>query len=186
MNILEGFLPNPNHSNFLLIVKVLFGIALVAGSPALAMGLIDKFHKARKSDDWAEAEATITESKVIKKKLGGDTAYAPEVAYTFEVNGKKYQGSRIALAASDSRSQATASQLAQKYSEGTHHPVYYDPSNPQNCVLEKGAGWFHYLVLLVPVVFLLGGAYVAWANGQEFWYRMRRSPKKADLPEKGF
>jgi hypothetical protein len=157
MSALQAFQGLPTHSSFLLVVKVLFGIALIAGSPFLGVNLLAQFKEARASEAWPEAIAVIKESKVVSQNVGTKPGFSPRVVYSFEVEGRTCSGSQIGLASSDSRSRSGPENLVAKYAVGTQHPVYYEPGNPQNCVLEKGADWFHYLLLGVPFLLFSGG-----------------------------
>jgi hypothetical protein len=172
--ILEGFRGNPEHSSFLLTVKVFLGIALFAGSPFMAVNFVTHFNKVRSSEDWPQTVATISESKVLDTQNYSNPKirFVPSITYTFEVGGRLYKGNRIAFTASSSSTRTGPDELTSKYPMGTQHRVYYDPSDPQNCVLEKGADWFQYFLLLIPMLFLVGGLWMTWENGGALWRRL--------------
>lgn len=172
MSILQGLLAQPNQSTFVLMAKIFLGIALLIGAPFLGIGLLDRFDKAHGSDHWTEGVATITQSKVENANVGGKPGFAPRIVYTFEIRGRAWYGNMISFSKSNSRNRADVEELTQKYAVGTQHPVFYNPAEPSDCVLEKGAGWVHYLGLLVPLAFFFGGGWIVWDNGRAFWHRL--------------
>ena len=97
----------------------------------------------------------------------------PVITYTFNVAGKSYTGHRIDLL-DDGRNHVQ--ETLNKYREGTTVPVFYDPLNPSDCVLERGApagmwtGCLYAIVVLAAVGFAL---HWLWVNGVDAWLRIR-------------
>lgn len=73
-------------------------------------------------------------------------SYSAAIAYEFEVNGQKVKGSRIAVISDQFGSKAWAETTSNKFPTGTEVCVSYNPTQPEQCVLEPGrwggAGYF--------------------------------------------
>lgn len=92
------------------------------------------------AQNWATATGTILMSSVqsSSSSTGGYSIY-PVIVYQFEVNGKTYQSQN--LRAGDKYLKVNipsqAQQTVDKYPIGAKVTVYYDPSNPAECALER-------------------------------------------------
>jgi len=109
----------------------------------LPMGLIVLVHvltqRVRRATGWAEGRARITESKVEVEhhRFAGDSTKVrnlPSVKYEFDVGTGPIKGDRISLGfgAADN-----VDVVLKHYRVGTVVPVFYDPVNPEECVLER-------------------------------------------------
>ncbi len=82
--------------------------------------------------------------------------YYPDIHYRWSVDGQVYSGSRYRLGTShekfDSREQAEAA--AARFPAQSTLPVYYDPRNPAQAVLDPGASVGVYAPLPLGLLFL--------------------------------
>ncbi len=74
---------------------------------------------------------------------------------------ESYDGTRIAFRGLASGTKSNADAIADKYAVGTRHLVYYNPANPSDAVLERGAHWLTYAGLVIPLVMLVFGILLA-------------------------
>jgi len=118
-------------------------IALIVGGPMAVMLLamiVNKLLQLRRAAHWPQAAGLIMKSDVAashEQRIGKETEVInlPTVEYEFSANGQKYTGRRIAIG-EDSGGANTEATLA-RYPVGAAVAVYYDPADPENCVLER-------------------------------------------------
>ena len=118
----------------------IWGVLLITGLPVLALVLVTRVTlKARQAATWLEGRARITQSEVAveRHRFAGDTTKVTNqasVAYAFNVGTRSIRGDRISIG------YAPADQVDEtlrRYPVGAIVPVFYDPQNPQDCVLER-------------------------------------------------
>ena len=96
-----------------------------------------------------------------------ETRNFAEVSYSFDVGGKTYRGNRVGIGSSP-RSFDVAATL-KRYPQGQAVTVYYNPSNPEDCLLENDDdgnvrnAWFAIAVL----VGLILAGFVGFTYGAE-------------------
>ncbi len=118
----------------------IIGWLFLAGIPAGLLGLLTWLTwRVRKAAAWAEARAKIVDSRVKaqRHRISGETTRIKNeaaVVYEFEVDGQSIRSDRISLGLA---SADNVDETMRKYPKGSHAPVYYDPANPQDCVLER-------------------------------------------------
>ena len=106
-----------------------FFVAVMIGSPLLAdLG----------TGDWPETEGVVISSEVYTSESSeGGSSFCLDISYEYTVDNVKYTGYRVSYSSEDSCD--SWSQDADKdYPEGKTIPVYYDPSDPSESVLETG------------------------------------------------
>ena len=95
--------------------------------------------RVRRAEKWTEGRARVVKSKVMVKRhqfSGEETKVTntASVAYDFSVGSQSFHGNRISIGfASSDRVDETL----KRYPEGSTVPVFYDPENPKDCVLER-------------------------------------------------
>ncbi len=88
---------------------------------------------------WLSTTGTILMSSVQSQRTGRSHSIYPVVVYTYNVDGKNYQSQRIKAGEQflNVRIAGQAQATVNRYPIGTTVTVYYDPSNPAECALEK-------------------------------------------------
>jgi hypothetical protein len=85
---------------------------------------------------WQETKATITKCEVIGRGgLRRRRSYSLQIEYSYSADGREFIGRRINGAG---EAGLDVKAIAQKYPVGSLHPVYYDPNDPEQAVLEPG------------------------------------------------
>jgi Protein of unknown function (DUF3592) len=118
-------------------------IALVVGGPMSVMlvaMIANKMLQLRRAANWPQAAGSIVKSDVVashQQRIAKETEVInrPAIEYEFFANGRKYTGRRIGIG-EDSGGVNTEATLA-RYPVGAAVAVYYDPADPENCVLER-------------------------------------------------
>lgn len=108
------------------------------------------------SRTWPTVEGRVVSSTVqAKHGTGGDlTRYYPVVEYEYSVKGKLLRGNRIAFD-TQPMDHTSAASIVKRYSAGRSVPVFYDPENTANSVLEPGTSRGSWLGIGVGIVFAL-------------------------------
>ncbi len=96
--------------------------------------------KMRRAASWLQVQGRITRSKLAVRRppAGSDIGTAvnvPDVAYSFSVAGRSYQGKRVSLGDISGK---FAEETVRRYPVGSVVTVHYDPADPTDCVLERG------------------------------------------------
>jgi hypothetical protein len=93
--------------------------------------------------------------------------YKPEIKIQYEVGGRKYEVWTNAAIGGFSPDRAAQQAIVDSYRVGATYPCWYDPDRPETAILVRGHAWDAYVVLVVPIVFLVfGGAGIRhlWKN----------------------
>jgi len=111
---------------------------------------------------WLDAPGKVTAASAELRGGGSasrSTYYAPLIRYTYVVNGREREGSRLRFGLTTARSRAAAEKLLAPYPVGAAIKVRYDPENPDQSVLEPGRTSSNLLIAAIAcVLLLLGGA----------------------------
>jgi len=127
---------------------------------------------ARNCQHWPVADATITKTDIERKhQRYTGLVYIPRAEYTFQVDDNNFSGGRIAYDRYDALNKAEAEQVIKKYRVGTTHKAHYKPSDPSQSVLETEFQSTSYLILLIPVIFMLSIPNL-FLNGLALYYRL--------------
>lgn len=131
------------------IVAALGGAALLLfGGTLIWLALLPVFllalmtvvtFRVQRAGHWAQGEAQITSSKVVVKRhqFAGEPTKVTNhaaVGYDFSVGSQAFHGNRISLGFAPSES---VDVTLKRYSVGSKAPVFYDPTNPGDSVLER-------------------------------------------------
>ncbi|MCR9294298.1 MAG: DUF3592 domain-containing protein [bacterium] len=135
-------------------LPVLFCLLFVAvGLAVMAVGVRHAV-QARKTLEWPTTSGRVLQAGVRSEQIKSrddqrrerrSTYYYADVEYEYEVEGKRYVGTRITFSEGQSGSAADAQATVGRYPTGTQVKVAYDPDAPEQSVLEPGkwgnAGW---------------------------------------------
>ncbi len=110
-------------------------VFILAGAAVLIYG-IGLVRDARACATWPSAEGRIVsaEAETVARDKSKRT-YAPSVTYTFSVEGRQFNGSRVTLVPRNSINLASVQATLANYPVGGTVSVFYDPRDPANCVL---------------------------------------------------
>lgn len=92
--------------------------------------------------NWPSVDGEIVRSEVQSKWTTdgqGQAVYRhrPIIAYAYSVGGQAYSGKRIDFYGNPGYTEAKARALCDKFPSGARVPIYYNPSNPKDAVLER-------------------------------------------------
>ena len=121
------------------IIQVFFIAWTIVGMVMITKGLME-VKLAYESNKWNNTEGQIAHSdiKISQDSDGNKTNYQPVVKFDYKVVGKSLQGDRVVFGTVVSVDYNASLRIVQKYPRGKQIPVFYDPDNPHNSVLEAG------------------------------------------------
>ncbi|MDY0018241.1 MAG: DUF3592 domain-containing protein [Candidatus Delongbacteria bacterium] len=122
---------------------------------------------AKKSETWPTVEGKILSSEVVRKTSsssngGSSTTYHAEVEYEYTIDGQRYFSDRVSFGQYGSSDRGHAAGIVNIYSPGETATVYYDPEDYNTAVLETGAGFGSWIMLIVGSVFGIIGIVMFW------------------------
>jgi hypothetical protein len=121
---------------------VFFQFATAFALCAIACGLILSgrltIRRAADTEKWPVVAGVVLESGVTAVREDGRQRFRPTVRYSYEVEGRRYECSRIQWAAEGFRKYTRARKLLDRYRSGSAVKVHYDPSRPGSAVLQTG------------------------------------------------
>ena len=112
---------------------------------AILLTAIVKWRKVDAARSWRAVTGRIVKSaaearRVSKTRLdsmveNSEVRNFAAVSYAFNVGDARYHGSRVSFAAD--RGNGGIAEMLKRYPAGMEVTVYYDPSNPADCVLDR-------------------------------------------------
>ena len=127
--------------------KLLIPIGLVLfGCPFMTVGSIGFVQHVRERSEakaYVPVPAKVLYSGMYSFRSGGrhpHTVYSVRVGYEYAVDGKKYEGDRLAISQVSSNNYDHHRHLANKYKKGDAVTAYVSPDDPRKSVLEKSSG----------------------------------------------
>jgi hypothetical protein len=122
--------------------------------------------KAEESESWLETIGTVNESKVAQgtnvlmsndEDNEGTPVFSPEISYIYQVAGLEYTSNRLTFGGKKSYSKrANAEKVTALYPVGSQLPVYYDPKNPKEAVVDRTAKISN-MLLIFGIMFIIIG-----------------------------
>ena len=127
--------------------KLLIPIGLVLfGCPFMivgSIGLVQHVRERSEAKAYVPVPAKVLYSGMYSFRSGGrhpHTSYSVRVGYEYAVDGKKYEGDRLAISQISSNNYDHHRHLANKYKKGDAVTAYVSPDDPRKSVLEKSSG----------------------------------------------
>ena len=116
---------------------------------------------------FAIGELESTELKHViynGTEIGGGadmaSAWVVNFRYSYSVSDKKYTGSRVTWSDGINKTMRALRKLQKKYQGKSLIQVYYNPKNPNQCVLVPGLSLFNFTPLITSALFTLAGIYI--------------------------
>ena len=118
-----------------------FIIAFVLCAIACGLILAGRLTLRRGADSkaWPAVEGVVLDSAIASDRDGGRQRFRPVIRYRYEVEGQRYEGSRIQSAVKQGfRKYTRARRVLDRYRAGSAIKVHYNPSRPGMAVLQPG------------------------------------------------
>jgi hypothetical protein len=117
-------------------IVALLSVFYLVGFGLLGYGLWNA-RRSTKAAAWPSAPATITHL-AIETRTNRGMSYELKVRYTYTVDGRVYEGDRLALGYAGSGGRAAHAEIQRTLSRAKNVAVRYDPSNPAVACLSFG------------------------------------------------
>jgi hypothetical protein len=113
----------------------------------------------RVNQQFVEAKCLVLQTRAGKQEVNETTTYRPEVQILYEIDGRSFRQWTYDIAGVYSPDRQTQQKLIEGFQVGKEYPCWYDPADPSRVVLVRGYTWSGWLLLLLPLSFIiLGGA----------------------------
>jgi len=135
-------------------LRIFLGLFLCLGLGLLIFGTLN-FMKAKDSETWPSEPGTILSSKITSHDSDDGTTYGADVSYRFALAGKSYEGDSVTISEVSTSDRSQAVKIVQRYPAGKKVAVYYDPSSPDDNVLETGLSTGNWLLPGIGLLFFI-------------------------------
>ena len=135
-------------------VMIVLGAVFAAAGIAVSSRSLSPLQEWRASASWVETQAVVTVSAVRENSDSDGTTYYPYIAYSYQFNGKTYEGDKYEFFKVSSSGYKGKAEIVRSYPVGEEIRVYIDPENPVRSVINRDAGWSIILYTLFPFIFI--------------------------------
>jgi hypothetical protein len=108
--------------------------------------------------EYVEHTCTVIGKRLAEEEGKGGILYKPEFQIKYDVNGKSYTRWTYTISNVFSSEKDNQQAILTKFSLGDTVACWFNPVDPGQVVLERGYSWWVYLVLFMPVAFIIIGA----------------------------
>lgn len=144
------------------IILFLFMLLFVSfGGSFMVYGLY-QINQASQTTDWPAVRGEVLEAKVRTHRSDNKETWACNVRYAYQVDGRSYEGDRVAYGYGGTNNEQMHKNLQRKLSKSKYVRVHYDPNHPSESTLAVGIHRSAYL----PVIF--GAAWVVFCGAIVF------------------
>jgi hypothetical protein len=142
-------------------------VALIglAGGLFCALAQARARSRSQAAERWLTAPGTVVEAGVSRGGGSRNAYFSPAIRYSYEVNGKTRQGTRLRFGMVTTRGRGGSEKILAPYPVGGAISVRYNPDNPDDSVLEPARIGRNLLfgAIACGVLFLFGAAIVVMA-----------------------
>ena len=119
---------------------------------------------------WPKVAGTVVHAKVASydSRSDGKTTrmYSADVRYTYTVNSTQYSSGRVSLGDSSTNSSSGKEEIVRRYPMGSQVIVYYDPSRPEDALLEPGAAFITHIPFAFGLLCVFAGLIAFFRKGK--------------------
>ncbi len=117
------------------LIFLILGLLSVGGAISLVV-------RNMQSGKWAATRGDILRSDYesfedVDSDSYASIAWRAHLNYRYTVNGREYYGTRVGIAESDACSEKSCKGQTDRYPVGSHPLVFFDPTKPERCCLDR-------------------------------------------------
>ncbi len=116
---------------------ILCAFAALAGLGLILVAVFD-LRKANRAKTWPTAEGKILSSSLREKTDSDGTSYEVAILYEYSVNGVAHRSDAWRIRPGSSSFTKSANAAVARYPVGAVVPVYFNPEDPADALLEPG------------------------------------------------
>lgn len=142
-----------------------------AGLAAIVLTLV--IPEYRVNHGFAQTQCTVRDKRLARKDTPEGKLFRPEITVEYAVGGETFVARAYDIRQAFSPGEEEQQALVDQFEVGGVYPCWYDPGDPKTAVLVRGYSFWFWLMLPVPISFLLiGGAGMiyelfAWGKSHE-------------------
>jgi len=114
-------------------------IIFITGTIFVLSGILQIAHVAQQRG-WATAKGELIRAALRNSSQNGQLTYVVAAEYSYIVEGKEYIGDRISTDYAATPDRARHEFVKEEIKAAQQLTVWYDPSNPSNCLLVRSTG----------------------------------------------
>lgn len=145
-----------------------FAVVFLLGCAALAYLMAEHtIPDWRANRDFLLTTCTIESKEVAVEGAEPNPLYRPVFRVCYEVDGRTFRQPTYDLHETVSSDRAVSEQILGRFDVGRQYPCWYNPAEPARVVLVKGYSWYAWLLLVLPISFMViggGGLAYTWVN----------------------
>lgn len=121
--------------------SIVIGLFFLACVALFLVALLSKLYETRRASIWPSASGRIVRSRARLDLVRASESEIPrnertaDIVYEYKVQGHTHRGSRVSLAERTRPDEIPA--LLTRYPQGKIVPVYYNPQNPAEAILDR-------------------------------------------------
>jgi len=112
---------------------------------------------------FAATTGTVLRKRIGNKQLGDQTLFRPEVQIEYEIDGRVFRVWTYDIHVMDGRGytadRGEVTAALERFAVGESYRVFFDPEEPGRAVVIRGTSWWLWVTLLVPLSFIIIGAF---------------------------
>jgi len=146
----------------------------------------------RVNHQFVEHTCKVLDKRIGQKNSDDGILYRPEIRIEYQIDGKTYRTWVYDIRKGYSSGREEKQAILNRFTVFTannpkQYPCWYNPANPEVAVLVRGYSWWIWLVLVVPVSFILigGGGFLYsmfhWGTSAERRAAMTKRVRQSDL-----
>jgi Protein of unknown function (DUF3592) len=162
------------------------GVILVIAGPVFSIYYVRGVLDGRASENWPTVKAKVVDAKLVETQDIRGTHFETKVRYTFEVDGKKYNGDRLKIGGKSTSNEKDAEADLKRYGErAAFVDVRYDPSDPNRSTVETGATTGNYILVagVGPAILVFGFLLIGIGGLMSLLARNRESDDEENADE---
>ncbi len=156
----------------------ILGVALLIAGPVFSIYFLPRVLEGRASESWPTAKGKITDANLVETQDIWGTHFEAKVRYTFEVDGKKYNGDRLKIGGKSTNEQDAKADMRSYGERVVFVDVHYNPTDPSRCTLESGGTTWNFILVTAvgPAILLFGIFLIAIGIVMTLLARNREAP----------
>ncbi len=172
-------------TGILQMARLLMRVFFLVGMGASVFGGI-LLWKALSSQTWPSVKGRIVSASIEKESIRRRVVIREKIQYVYHVKGKRFVGESVTLSPRLMPLRPPAREVVRKYPKGAHVTVFYNPSRPEESVLEPGLNpYIMVLAAVGPFILLVVTMLFRYSVRFENSVRSKLQPSsKKDLPPK--
>lgn len=141
---------------------IVFGVFLFFGWISLQDMFLAPLRLSRAMEAWRETRCTIVSSEVVGTTAKGGTIYYVKFAYTYQVDGRTYEGTRHHYRPVLAPGLTANTEIARRNPPGAAVPCWFDPEAPEDVVLDRELEPFYAVALFPLLIVAIGSGGIVW------------------------